>query len=519
MQKSYVWSNVGAMLCILAIAMVIPTAVGIYYGETEYGAFLLCAVLTMVVGMLLWFCMRPDNKSRRNHRMPMRDGYAILAYGWLTMVLFAMIPYLATGTVHTITDAFFESMSGFTMTGATVLTDVEAQAHCVLLWRSLTQWLGGLGILVLFIGLLNGHNHDALQVLRSDGAGITKQKFHSRSAETALGLASIYTVHTIVVIVLYCIAGMGMFDAVNHGLTVISTGGFSIKNIGIAAYQNTAVICVTAFAMFLAGLNYTLFIHAWRNQTLHGFRESLELKVYATVIVIASAAIAWFVVPDSSGGVLGTIGLVIVQVVSMITTTGFVICDVELWAPPAQLLLILLMLCGVCAGSVGGSIQIDRHVIMLQKVVQEVRRFLHPNLVTRLKSNGQMVDDDVILSINTFFYIYMVLIVIGSAVLSLLGIELLGAVTATISCLGGIGPAMGLSQWALYYGDVPALGKWLLSLWMLVGRLEVYTVLVMIPTIHRSSAQRRKKENESLKSLTNLNRDGMLEPWVIDDDD
>ncbi len=519
MQKSNVWSSVGGLLMIAAVAMLVPAAVGIYYDETEYGAFLLCAVLTMAVGALLWYCMHPDKNRRRKHRMPVRDGYAILAYGWLAVVLFSMVPYLITGTVSNITDAFFESMSGFTMTGATVLADVEAQARCVLLWRSMTQWLGGLGILVLFIALLNGHNHDALQVLCSDGTGITKQKFHSRSAETALGLAFIYTVHTILVIVLYCAAGMSLFDGVNHGLTVVSAGGFSVKNAGLGFYQTPAILYVTTVAMFLTGINYTLFIHGWRNKTLHGFQNSLELKVYVGAIVFASAAIAWFVVPASSTGVLDTMGLVVFQAVSVITTAGFVIGDIEAWAAPAQLLLILLMMCGACAGSVGGSIQIDRHVIMLQKVVQEVRRFLHPNLVTRLKSNGQMVDDDVILSINTFFYIYMVLIVIGSAVLSLLGIELLGAVTAAISCLGGIGPAMGLSQWAMYYGDVPALGKWLLSLLMLVGRLEVYTVLVMIPTIHRSSAQRRKNENESLKSLTNLNRDGMLEPWVIDDDD
>jgi len=202
------------------------------------------------------------------------------------------------------------------------------------------------------------------------------------------------------------------------------------------------------------------------------------------------------------------------QVVSVVTTTGFVLCDVEQWAIPAQLIIILLMLSGACAGSIGGGIKIDRHIILLQKSVQEIRRFLHPNLVTRLKSNHQLLDDDVVLSVSTYFYIYIALLVLGTAVLSMCGIELIGALTAAISCLGGIGPAIGLGQSAVYYGELSAVAKWVLGVLMLIGRLEVYAILVFIHPFHR-----KMRESERMLSLETLERDGMIEPYVRDYDD
>ena len=518
MQKSYVWSSVGSILLLIGAAMLLPVACGLYFQETEYLVFLGCAGVTVLVGFLLCFGLRPYNnigKRGRLHkgtRVMMKDGYAIVTYGWIGAALFAMLPYLFTGTVHGVTDGLFEAVSGFTMTGATTLYEIEAVPRCVLLWRSLTQWFGGMGVLVLFVALLNGQNHGSLQLIRADGLNAARQRLNLKMLETASGLALIYVSHTVLLMLLYRLAGMGLFDAVNHGFTVISAGGFSTKTAGIAAYQSATIEWITIFGMFLTGLNYTLFLHAWHNKSLSELKNSLELRVYLGLIFFASIAVIALNAPEYHGTISTLMRHGLFQVLSIITTAGFVVCDFEQWVVPAQLILILLMLCGACAGAVGGGIKIDRHIILIQKSIQEIRRFLHPNLVTRLKSNHQLLEDGVILSVNMFFYIYIALIVFGTAVVSMCGVELLGALTAVLSCLGGIGPAFG--QAALYYGAMPLVAKWALIVLMLIGRLEVYAVMVLIHPLHR-----QMRESDRIQVLKNLERDGVMEPLVRDDDD
>ncbi len=512
MHKSYVWSSVGGILLLIGIMLMIPAATGLYYGEIEYVAFLISAGVALLAGVLLFCVFKPGRRNRK--RLQMKDGYAVVTYGWLAAVALAMLPYVLTGTMDSITDAFFEAVSGFTMTGATVLVNIESQAQCILLWRSMTQWLGGMGVLVLFVALLNGQNHGSLQLFRADGFGAAKQKLHLKTMETAMGLALIYLVHTMLVIVLYYLCGMGGFDAINHGLTVISTGGFSTKTAGISAFHSESIEWVTIFAMLLTGVNYTLFLHALQNRNLREFRESLELRVYIGLLASASVVVIWFIAPMYDGNLALAVRHGLFQVVSIVTTTGLVLFDIEQWAVPAQLVMIVLLMCGACAGSVGGGIKLDRHIILLQKSVQEIRRFLHPNLVTRLKSNRQLLDDDVVLSVSTFFYIYVILIVLGTAVLSMCGIELLGALTAVMSCLSGVGPAMGLGESALFYGALPAIAKWMLGILMLIGRLEVYAVLVLIHPFHR-----KIRESERMAALEIMERDGVIEPFVRDYDD
>lgn len=512
MRKSYVWSSVGGLLFAVGIMMLIPAAAGLYYRETEYTVFLLCAGISSAAGLLLFFLAKPEKKTRS--RMQMKDGYAIVTYGWLAVVLFSMVPYLLTGTTSSVTDAFFESVSGFTMTGATVLHDIESQARCMLLWRSMTQWLGGMGVLILFTALLNGQNQGSLQLIRAEGVGAAKQKLRPKTKETAAALTVIYLFHTALVAVLYWLCGIGFFDAVNHSLTVIAAGGFSTKTTGIGAFHSAAAEWVTIIAMVLTGMNYTLFIHAWQNKNLREFKESLELRVYLGVLLIASIAVVCWILPAYDGNLALAVRHGMFQVVSIVTTSGFVLCDFSQWAVPAQYLLVLLLLCGASAGSVSGGIKIDRHIILLQKAVQEIRRFLHPNLVTRLKSNRQLLDDDMVLSVNMYFYIYIVLLIAGTAVLSMCGITLSSALTAAMSCLGGIGAAIGMGETLLYYGALSNLAKWMLGILMLIGRLEVYAVLVLIHPFHR-----KMRENERIVSLETLERDGVIEPFVRDYDD
>lgn len=506
MQKSYVWSRIGKLLIIIGCSMFIPAAVGMYYHEDAYLAFLLTAAMVSAAGGVLYFGLRP---TRWQKHISLRENYALVAYGWLVVTLAAMIPYLWTGTFHTVTDAFFETMSGLTTVGASVLDDIEGTARCVLMWRSLTHWLGGMGIMVLFVALLAGHGVDAMQIFRAESSGPVKGKLRPQISETARSLWCIYMANTVIVIVLYLLAGLNLFDALNHGFSVISTGGFSTKNASLGYYDSAVVDWVTVIAMFLAGVNYSLYFYAWRNKNLKCFLQSLEFRVYVCVALFFTLAVVWFIAPDYGYHWLVAFRYAAFQVVSILSTTGFITCDFEQWAMPAQMLLMLLMLCGACAGSTTGGIKIDRHVILAKKAVQEIRRFLHPRMVTRLKSNNQLLDDDVVLSVMTFFYIYLVLVLIATYLVCLCGGEFLDSLTAVMSCLGGVGPAWG--QWGPTesFSSAPMLAKWILSFLMLIGRLELYTVLVLflpLPT--------KRQYQDETDVVETLEEDAFFEPMV-----
>lgn len=507
MRKSYVWSNIGCLLMIIGCSMLLPAAAGIYFREAEYLVFVKTALATFLAGLLCYVVEHPD--GRRKTHITLRESFSLVAYGWIIVTLFAMMPYLLTGTFHTVADAFFETMSGFTTVGASVLDDIEGTARCVLLWRSLTHWLGGMGILVLFVALLAGQGTGAMQIFKAEASGPVKSKLRPKMAETARSLWMIYVGNTAIVIVLYLIAGMGLFDAVNHGFSAISTGGFSTKNASIGYYDRAAIDWVSVFAMFIAGINYSLYFYALRTRSLRCFCQSLELRVYLGVAVVATILVLCFIAPVYHYDLLLALRYAAFQVVSILTTTGFITCDFEQWAVPAQMVLILLMLCGACAGSTTGGIKIDRHVILIKKAVQEIRRFLHPRMVTRLKSNNQLVDDDVVLSVTTFFYIYFMLIVAATYVVCMLGGGMLDSLTAVMSCLGGVGPSIGAWGPMESYSSASTAMKWIFSFLMLVGRLEIYTVLVLFRPLRG-----KRHKNKHAMSLEALEENALLEPMV-----
>ena len=505
MRQSFVWSNIGSLLVIAGFSMLLPMAVGLYYGEAEYADFGRMAAITILAGLGLHELTR----IRTRKRISLREGYALVTYGWIIVTLFAMVPYLLTGTFDTVTDAFFEAMSGLTTVGASVLDDIEGAPRCVLLWRSVTHWLGGMGILVLFVALMAGHGTGAMQIFKAESSGAIQNRVEPRLFETARSLWIIYILMTAIVTVLYRVSGMGLFDAVNHGFSVISTGGFSTKLLSIGYYDNALIDWITVFAMFAAGINYSLYFYAFRTRSLRSFAQSLELRVYLGVAITATLAVLWFIAPGYGGNLPLALRHAAFQVVSVLTTTGFVTCNFEQWVFPAQFILILLMLCGACAGSTTGGGKIDRHVILAQKAVQEIRRFLHPRMVTRLKSNSQLVDDDVVLSVMTFFYIYLFLIAAGTYLVCMLGGEMLDSLTAVMSCLGGVGPALGAWGPMESYSSASAGTKWILSILMLLGRLEIYTVLVLF----RVPFQRRKQKEQVLE-LEHLEENAIVEPMV-----
>ena len=507
MKKSYVWSSIGKLLVIIGFCMMIPVLVGLFYHEQEYKMFLSWGMATMVIGAIVFLGLKPD-KPKRSH-VYLRDSFAIVAYGWIVVTLFSMMPYLLCGTFTTVADAFFETMSGYTTVGASVLDDIEGTANCVLLWRSLTHWLGGMGILVLFVALLAGQGTGAMQIFKAESSGPVKSKLHPKMVETARSLWFIYVLNTTIEILLMKVAGMTWFDAVNHAFSAIATGGFSTKGKSIGYYDSALIDWVTTFCMFIAGVNYSIFFYALRTKSLKRFWESLEFKVYLGVVVVASLIVAILIFPQYDHNILEALRYAFFQVVSILTTTGYITCDFEEWVPAAQLVLVILLMCGACAGSTTGGIKIDRHVILAQKAIQEIRRFLHPNMVTRLKSNNTLVDDETVLSVTTFFYIYMILIIIATFFMVCLGGPTWDSLTAVMSCLGGVGPSIGAWGPTESYSSVPYFGKWILSFLMMIGRLELYTVLVLFRPFHK-----KRRHLRHTTSVESMEEDGLIEPYL-----
>ncbi len=511
MGKRYVISGIGFLLLIVGCSMLLPAAAGLYFGEAEYAAFLQSAAVTLMAGLALAAVGQAGQKRRR--RVGLVDSYALVVYGWLASALFAMLPYLFSGTLHGITDAFFETMSGLTTVSATVIRDVEQTARCVLLWRSLTQWLGGMGLLVLFVALLSNQG-GAAQLFRAESAGPVKNRLTPRIADTARSLWFIYLGNTLAVIALYLLGGMGLFDAVNHAFSVIATGGFSTRNGSIGAYDSPILDWITVIAMFLAGVNYALYFHMLRSRSLRCFWQSLEFRVYLGVALGATLLEVCLIAPGYGYHWGEALRYGAFQVVSILTTTGLVNCDFEQWVPPAQLVLLLLMLCGACAGSTSSGIKIDRYVILARKAKQEVLRFLHPRMVTRLKSNGRLVEDEVVLSALTFFYIYLLLVAAGTYLICLFGADIRTSLSAVLSCLGGVGgPTFGAWGPTETYAAAPAAAKWVLVVLMLAGRLELYTLLVLLLPLGRVRRRRARAEKQDFEAME---EDAVVEPMVRD---
>lgn len=492
MQIKLVLSNVGKLLIIIGISMLIPFFTALLYHEDCSWVFASIAGLSILLGAM----MAKGFHDQQQQRMLVRDGYGIVILGWLLATLLGMLPYLMTGTFSTVADAFFETMSGFTTVGASVLDDIEGCDYAVLMWRSVTHWMGGMGILVLFVAILSHTGTGAMQIFKAEASGPVKDKLMPKIADTARVLWVIYIINTVILTVLYLLAGMNLFDAINHSFSTIATGGFSTKNASLGSYQSVWVDYIAVLGMFLAGINYSLYFYAFRTRSLAGFKRSLEFKAYLGVIMVATAIVWLDVLAFYDYHFLEAFRYSIFQVVSIITTTGFATCDFEQWPLMAQMVLIILCLTGACAGSTSGGIKIDRHIILFQKMRYEVKKFLHPRMVSHLRLNGKPLDEDVVLSVTTFFYIYMAFIAVSSYLICCTGVDLKDAVTGSLSCLGGIGPAIGVWGPSESYSSAPAFAKWLMSFLMLLGRLEIYTMLVFIKPLFKLGKKWRNRRDE-----------------------
>lgn len=466
-------SNViGALLVIIGGLMFCCIPVSLYYSSGDATALLYSASWTMIAGIISW-----QYRFRSSANVNKREGYLIVATAWLSMIFFGALPYYFSGTAAHVTDAVFESVSGFTTTGASIMSDIEGLPQGILMWRSLTQWIGGMGIIVLTVALFPLLGIGGIELFVAEAPGPTSDKIHPRIKEVAKRLWLIYVSLTALLFVILIIEQMPAFDAFNHALTTMATGGFSTKNDSMAHYGPLIQYTVILF-MFLAGTNYTIIYYSLKGKW-HNVWSSDEFKFYAILISILAISCTVWIYQSTGSPLEQSFRDGLFQIVSLITTTGFVSADYTSWSPGLTMLFFILLFVGACAGSTSGGIKLIRHLVFLKNSLLEFKRLLHPRALIRIKINKQIVPPKVLTHILVFLLIYLILFVGGSLAVTLCGMDFTSSIGAVATSLGNVGPGIGDVGPVNNFAAVPTPAKWILSYLMLLGRLELFTMLII----------------------------------------
>ena len=483
--------TLGGLLLFLGVALLMPALVGWIYAEPSAWGFVWASGIAFALGGGSWAVLGTPGRED----VGAREGFAIVGLSWITLSLIGALPFVFGGVLPSFTDAFFETMSGFTTTGATILggaatPGIEAIPRAFHFWRSLAHWMGGMGIIVLTLAVLPILGVGGMQLFRAEVPGPSADKLTPRVRETAKRLWMLYVGITAIE-VLALLPAMSLFDAVNHAFATMATGGFSPEGGSVGDYNSAYVDGVITVFMFLAGMNFALHYRMIRGEPLTAAYDS-EFRVYAGIVGVATVALmlaTWQpavallpgeLVVEAYSSLATAFRYASFQVVAIVTTTGFGTADYELWAPVATGILFLLFFCGGMAGSTGGGVKVVRHMLLGKSVYKEIRQLVHPQAVLPIRLNDEVVSRNVIDNILAFLVLYLGLLFFGTIVVSALGLDLWSAFTAALSCVGNIGPAFGSVGPTDNYAHIPALGKWVLSFLMVAGRLEIYTVLILL---------------------------------------
>lgn len=470
MNFGIIFNVLGGLLRFLALIMAVPLFVAIYYGESPY-PFVLAIVLTGITGVLLSYKYHSEGDWKK------REGFAIVAFGWLAAALFGAIPFMLDGISPI--NAVFESMSGFTTTGATVLLDIEAHSRSILFWRSMTQWIGGMGIIMLFIAILPKLGVAGRQLFRAEAPGPTEDKIKPRIRETAKILWMVYVSISAIQVVALMLAGMSGYDAISHTFTTMACGGFSPYAVSVAQFQSPLIEGIITLFMFIAGANFALHYKILYSNHRSLFEDD-EFKFYSLIFVVATLLLTLALWRDMGDTLSTSFRYAIFQVASIITTTGYATVDFNLWSDSAKMVLLAVMFIGGCAGSTAGGIKVVRFLLLLKYSQRALFKSIHPRAVKTVKFNNKSVPEDVLQAIISFVIIYFMIFAISTGLLALMGIDLVSSITASIATLGNIGPGFNLVGPMASFDSIPFIGKILLIGNMWVGRLEVFTVIVML---------------------------------------
>ncbi|WP_299055387.1 TrkH family potassium uptake protein [uncultured Polaribacter sp.] len=467
--------------------MFIAAPFSFYNDENAKWGILSAGIVTVTTGLLLYFFNKPESTSIQK-----KEGYLIVTLGWLTLSITGMLPYLLSGAIPNISNAFFETISGYSTTGSSILTDIEIMPKGILFWRSATHWIGGMGIIVLTIAILPLLGIGGMQLFMAEAPGPSADKLHPRITDTAKRLYLIYVVLTLTQFLLLKIAGMTWFDAINHAMSTMSTGGFSTKNNSVAFYNHLPFVqYIIILFMLIAGTNFVLTYFALKGKVKKVF-ESEEFKYYffgtISVAVIITLIIYFFQDPNLQttiahpmvfGKAESAIRHALFMVSSVVTTTGFVSADFTMWNFFATGIFFALFFTGGSAGSTSGGVKVVRHIVMLKNSFLEFKKSLHPNAIIPVRYDGKAVNKSIVFNILSFFIIYMLIFIISSVTLTLFGLDFMSALGAAASSLGNIGPAIGSVSPVDNYAHLTDAAKWFCSFLMLIGRLELFTVLIL----------------------------------------
>lgn len=472
------WRNVlrsiGALIFCLGLTMLLPMAFSVSYGDGSLPALVKSLVIALAFGMGLFGLYRGEKDTVITHR----EGMAIVALGWLAAGLMGAMPFLFCGTCPSFVDAFFESVSGFSTTGASVLTDVEKVPQGILMWRSLTHWLGGMGIIVLSLAILPFLGVAGMQLYKAEVPGPVPDKLKPRMRETALILWKVYFLFTVLETILLMFGGMDFFEALCHTFGTMATGGFSTKNASVGHYASAYVEIVITVFMFVAGVNFALHYLVLLGRPNALWRDG-EFRFFLSVVVMFMLISALSVYGANYEDPWDALRHAAFQVISIITTTGYTTANYEQWPYLPQAILLFCMFLGACAGSTGGGMKCMRIMVLLKHVYVELFHLIHPRSVRHLKVGGRLVSDDIARSIWGFFILYLGLFILASFLLSAMGVDLITSFSAVAATIGNIGPGLGEVGPADNYAHLPDAAKLVLSLCMLLGRLEIYTVVVL----------------------------------------
>lgn len=463
----------GKLIILVGLSMCVPLGMSIYDHEHLQKVYLIAIVITLVCGVL---CM----VIGFNHRgmMRIRDGFLLVTLAWLCASFFGSLPMMLSGCFPGYTDAFFETLSGFTATGITVLPEVESLPRSILLWRSMTQWLGGLGIVVLFVAMLSGVGAGTNLLLNAEVTGPVKEKLSPRSSDTAKILWIIYVILTVLNALCLLACGMGVFDATNHALATVSTGGYSTRNDGLLAFHES-VQWVTLTFMFLASCSFALYYRFFKRRDINILIKNGEWRFYVEMVVFFTAIMRFELYHEELYSLGDAFRVALFNVIALFSSTAFMIADYDTWPPFLHIIIFMIMFIGGCAGSTAGGVKIERVMILLRQTKNELRNILHPRMITSLKINGSVVHSRVIVNVAIYIFLFVVIICVSTLFGAALGLPVLEAWTTSMSCLCNSGPSLGAYGPTECFAPLPSIIKWYYCILMLIGRLELYSVLVL----------------------------------------
>lgn len=473
MNHKLVAKVLGALLVVEGLALLLPALVSFAYQDGALDAFLMTAVIAVLLGIPLLL------RDTAGMHMKNRDGFASAGLGWIVLAAVGALPYVFSGAAPSYIDALFETVSGFTTTGASIIADVEALAPSVQFWRTLTNWMGGMGVLVMLLALLPQLGDGSVNLMRAESPGPVLSKLVPRVADTAQILYMIYIGLTVAETAILWALGMPLFDSVNHAMATIATGGFSLKNASIAFYDSPAIYWVITVFMFLSGINFALLYQALRGR----FREAVkseELWLYVGVILGAIALITLDLYRELGTEPLSAATQAAFQTVTVVTTTGFATTDFAVWPAVSQCVLILLMLMGGCAGSTAGGMKSIRLLLLLKSTRRWLQRILHPREVHPIRVDGRSTEEETVTNVSCFFFAYMAILMCSTVIIGLDHVDFLEAFSAALTSISNVGPALGILGPTGNFAALNGVSKLTMSVAMLFGRLEIVPLMIVL---------------------------------------